>query len=174
MAAKAPADDESQFGPLGADVYFDQGGPTFPFGAHICVVEVDTDTGEVRLVRHVAVDDCGTVLHVPEELLALASQPATGLPGMPPAQREMVLLRQSLLTAHELGHVMGFGHNFASSINDRASVMEYPTPRVKVAGRILLQRGQDRSERARVPLHLAKGQLELRSSVIILRGRLDL
>jgi hypothetical protein len=44
-----------------------------------------------------------------------------------------VLLRQSLLTAHELGHVMGFGHNFASSINERASVMEYPTPRVKVA-----------------------------------------
>ena len=53
---------------------------------------------------------------------------------MPQAQRDMVLLRQSLLTAHELGHVMGFGHNFASSINDRASVMEYPTPRVKVSG----------------------------------------
>jgi carbon-monoxide dehydrogenase large subunit len=63
LAAKAPADDESQFGALGADVYFDQGGPTFPFGAHIAVVEVDTDTGEVRLVRHVAVDDCGTVLN---------------------------------------------------------------------------------------------------------------
>ena len=49
----------------------------------------------------------------------------------------MVLRRQSLLTAHELGHVMGFGHNFASSINDRASVMEYPTPRVKVTRRQL-------------------------------------
>jgi hypothetical protein len=76
-------------------------------------------------------DDCGTVLHVPEEVLALAAQP--GAP-MPQAQRDMVLLRQSLLTAHELGHVMGYGHNFASSINDRASVMEYPTPRVKVSG----------------------------------------
>ena len=77
-------------------------------------------------------DECGTVLHVPEEVLALASQPGSN---MPQAQRDMVLLRQSLLTAHELGHVMGFGHNFASSINDRASVMEYPTPRVKVVGR---------------------------------------
>jgi hypothetical protein len=52
--------------------------------------------------------------------------------GMPAGQREMVLRRQALLTAHELGHVMGFGHNFASSLNERASVMEYPTPRVRV------------------------------------------
>lgn len=52
--------------------------------------------------------------------------------GMPAGQRDMVLLRQALLTAHELGHALGFGHNFASSLNDRASVMEYPTPRVKV------------------------------------------
>ncbi|HEX7248587.1 MAG TPA: xanthine dehydrogenase family protein molybdopterin-binding subunit [Actinomycetota bacterium] len=36
---------------------------TFPFGAHIAVVEVDTETGDVRLVRHVAVDDCGRVLN---------------------------------------------------------------------------------------------------------------
>jgi len=76
-------------------------------------------------------DECGMVLHVPEEVLTLASQAGAS---MPAAQRDLVLLRQSLLTAHELGHVMGFGHNWASSINDRASVMEYPTPRVKAAG----------------------------------------
>jgi hypothetical protein len=56
---------------------------------------------------------------------------------MPAAERDMVLLRQRLLTAHELGHVMGFGHNFSSSLNNRASVMEYPTPRVKVVGNTL-------------------------------------
>ena len=49
--------------PLAADFIFDQGGATFPFGAHIAVVEVDADTGAVRLLRHVAVDDCGTVLN---------------------------------------------------------------------------------------------------------------
>jgi carbon-monoxide dehydrogenase large subunit len=36
---------------------------TFPFGAHVAVVEVDIETGEVRLVRHVAVDDCGRILN---------------------------------------------------------------------------------------------------------------
>lgn len=48
---------------LGAAGDFDQGGATFPFGAHMCVVEVDTETGASRVVRHVAVDDCGTVLN---------------------------------------------------------------------------------------------------------------
>jgi hypothetical protein len=57
-----------------------------------------------------------------------------GLDDMPQAQRDMVLLRQAVLSAHELGHSLGFGHNFASSLSDRASVMEYPTPRVKVVG----------------------------------------
>ncbi|HKA09964.1 MAG TPA: xanthine dehydrogenase family protein molybdopterin-binding subunit [Candidatus Dormibacteraeota bacterium] len=33
--------------------------PSFPFGTHVAVAEVDLDTGEARLVRHVAVDDCG-------------------------------------------------------------------------------------------------------------------
>ena len=36
---------------------------TSPFGAHLCVVEVDPDTGQVRVVRYVAVDDCGVVVN---------------------------------------------------------------------------------------------------------------
>ena len=75
-------------------------------------------------------DDCAMFLPVPDYLLELTTQPSA----MPAAERDMVLLRQRLLTAHELGHVMGFGHNFAASLNNRASVMEYPTPRVKVVG----------------------------------------
>jgi carbon-monoxide dehydrogenase large subunit len=49
-------------GPLPAAVDFVQSGATFPFGAHVSVVEVDLDTGLARPVRHVAVDDCGRIL----------------------------------------------------------------------------------------------------------------
>src|SRR5262249_57508836 len=35
----------------------------FPFGAHICAVEVDTETGEVGVVKYVAVDDVGPVVN---------------------------------------------------------------------------------------------------------------
>jgi carbon-monoxide dehydrogenase large subunit len=38
-------------------------GPTFPFGAHVAVVEVDTGTGKVVLLRVVTVDDAGTVIN---------------------------------------------------------------------------------------------------------------
>jgi carbon-monoxide dehydrogenase large subunit len=48
---------------LRAEIDFSQAGSTFPFGAHVAVVEVDLDTGDVRHVRHVAVDDCGRVLN---------------------------------------------------------------------------------------------------------------
>ncbi|MBO0685973.1 MAG: molybdopterin-dependent oxidoreductase, partial [Candidatus Dormibacteraeota bacterium] len=36
---------------------------TFPFGAHLAVVEVDVETGDVRQRHHIAVDDCGTILN---------------------------------------------------------------------------------------------------------------
>lgn len=48
---------------LAAQLDFDQTTGSFPFGAHISVVEVDLDTGLARVIRHVAVDDCGTVLN---------------------------------------------------------------------------------------------------------------
>jgi carbon-monoxide dehydrogenase large subunit len=38
------------------------GAMTFPFGAHVAIVEVDEETGQVVLLRHVAVDDAGTLL----------------------------------------------------------------------------------------------------------------
>jgi carbon-monoxide dehydrogenase large subunit len=50
-------------GGLIADVSFAQDRPTFPFGAHVSLVEVDTETGQVKMLRHVTVDDAGTVLN---------------------------------------------------------------------------------------------------------------
>ncbi|HEY0813912.1 MAG TPA: xanthine dehydrogenase family protein molybdopterin-binding subunit [Pseudonocardia sp.] len=48
---------------LSAGLDFHQDGATFPFGAHVSVVEVDTETGRVTPRRHIAVDDCGRVLN---------------------------------------------------------------------------------------------------------------
>ena len=45
------------------DTVFTAPGPTFPFGAHVAVVEVDTETGKVVLRRVVTVDDAGTVVN---------------------------------------------------------------------------------------------------------------
>lgn len=47
-----------------------------------------------------------------------------------PIQVALARIRQ--LSAHEVGHSLGFAHNFAASSQDRASVMDYPAPRVKL------------------------------------------
>lgn len=56
-------DDAGRLGELSAEVDFQAAQPTFPFGAHLAVVEVDTDTGEVELERMVAVDDAGRIVN---------------------------------------------------------------------------------------------------------------
>ncbi|GAC1356340.1 MAG: molybdopterin-dependent oxidoreductase [Ktedonobacteraceae bacterium] len=48
---------------LETTAFFEPESCTFPFGTHICVVEVDQDTGETEIVRYVAVDDCGRQLN---------------------------------------------------------------------------------------------------------------
>ena len=60
LAAAAPAAGVDR---LFAENDFAGGGSTFPFGAHVAVVEVDTETGMVRLLRHVACDDAGTIIN---------------------------------------------------------------------------------------------------------------
>jgi CO/xanthine dehydrogenase Mo-binding subunit len=40
--------------------YYDPPNFTFPFGAYICVVDIDVDTGETKVRRFYALDDCGT------------------------------------------------------------------------------------------------------------------
>jgi len=49
--------------PLFAEVDLASPGPTFPFGTHVSVVEVDTETGKVTLLRHIAVDDAGRIIN---------------------------------------------------------------------------------------------------------------
>jgi carbon-monoxide dehydrogenase large subunit len=48
---------------LDETTYYDPPNCTFPFGTHICVVEVDKESGEVSLLRYVAVDDVGNVVN---------------------------------------------------------------------------------------------------------------
>lgn len=63
------------------------------------------------------------------EGLAGASKTGTGAAD-DPVQIALSRIRQ--LAAHEVGHTLGFAHNFAASSNDRASVMDYPAPLVWV------------------------------------------
>ncbi len=48
---------------LQADHVFDPPNFTWPYGTHVCVVEVDTETGMVTIPKYVAVDDCGPVVN---------------------------------------------------------------------------------------------------------------
>ncbi len=48
---------------LDETVFFDPPNFTFPFGCHVCEVEVDEATGRVEIVRYLAVDDCGNVVN---------------------------------------------------------------------------------------------------------------
>lgn len=43
--------------------YYDPPNCTFPFGTHICVVEIDAETGHVQLKRYIAIDDVGKVIN---------------------------------------------------------------------------------------------------------------
>jgi carbon-monoxide dehydrogenase large subunit len=63
-AAKDPAKrPEGVAERLQHELDFQSGGSSFPFGAHVAVVEIDSETGRVELVRHIAVDDCGTIIN---------------------------------------------------------------------------------------------------------------
>ncbi|MFL2986022.1 MAG: xanthine dehydrogenase family protein molybdopterin-binding subunit [Candidatus Poriferisodalaceae bacterium] len=60
--ASAAVEQEIEGG-LAHELDFDGSDATYPFGSHVAVVEIDRETGEVDLLRHIAVDDCGTILN---------------------------------------------------------------------------------------------------------------
>jgi carbon-monoxide dehydrogenase large subunit len=61
-AYQAHANDPELESGLEAHTAFSPGNATWPFGTHLAVVEVDADTGDVEILRYVAVDDCGNVV----------------------------------------------------------------------------------------------------------------
>lgn len=90
---------------------------------------VDPRTGEI-LKGHVSLGS----LRVRQDRLifeGLAGTDMTGT-GAPDDPVELALARIRQLSAHEVGHTLGFAHNFAASTQDRASVMDYPAPLVRV------------------------------------------
>ena len=60
VAKEIPPDTEPG---LSATYFFEPKNFTFPFGTHVCVVEIDKETGETKFLKYVAVDDCGKVIN---------------------------------------------------------------------------------------------------------------
>jgi aerobic carbon-monoxide dehydrogenase large subunit len=64
MAAYTARNIPAGFEPgLEATHFFEPSNFTFPFGCHVCSVEVDAETGEVKIDKYVAVDDCGNIIN---------------------------------------------------------------------------------------------------------------
>jgi hypothetical protein len=94
------------------------------YGASI----VDPRTGEI-LKGHVSL---GSLRIRQDYLIAQALLGASDKTGDENPLLQMALARIRQLSAHEIGHTLGFTHNFAASYNNRSSVMDYPHPFVKL------------------------------------------
>lgn len=90
---------------------------------------VDPRTGEI-LKGHVSLGS----LRVRQDFLIAEGllSPYESGGEVPEDMKEMALARLRQLSAHEVGHTIGLVHNFAASIDNRASVMDYPHPYVKM------------------------------------------
>jgi len=87
---------------------------------------IDPRTGEI--IKGVVT--LGSDRHRQDYLIAEGLlQPYEDGKPVPTAMKELALARIRQLSAHEIGHTLGFNHNFAASPKDRASVMDYPFPR---------------------------------------------
>ncbi|MFK7968833.1 MAG: zinc-dependent metalloprotease [Bacteroidia bacterium] len=91
---------------------------------------IDPRTGEM-IKGHVSLGS----LRVRQDFLiaqALSKAPFANKDADSAKMLEFALARIRQLSAHEVGHTLGFAHNFAASTNDRASVMDYPHPLVTI------------------------------------------
>ena len=91
---------------------------------------VDPRTGEI-IKGHVSLGS----LRIRQDFMiaqALMNQPFAERDDNYKPMLDMALARIRQLSAHEVGHTIGFAHNFAASTNDRASVMDYPHPQIAV------------------------------------------
>ncbi len=91
---------------------------------------VDPRTGEI-IKGHVSLGS----LRIRQDFMiaqALMNQPFAERDDNYQSMLDMALARIRQLSAHEVGHTIGFAHNFAASANNRASVMDYPHPQIKL------------------------------------------
>lgn len=91
---------------------------------------VDPRTGEI-IKGHVSLGS----LRIRQDFLiaqALMDQPFAERDDNYQPMLDMALARIRQLSAHEVGHTIGFTHNFAASVNNRASVMDYPHPQIEL------------------------------------------
>ena len=102
----------------------------------------DPRTGEI-IKGHVSLGS----LRIRQDFLiaqALSGQPFAESDTNNSAMLEVALARIRQLSAHEIGHTLGFAHNFAASTNNRASVMDYPHPKLQLSeGRIDFSQAYD-------------------------------
>ena len=98
---------------LEASAFYDPANFVYPFGAHICVVEVDPNTGQVDILRYIAVDDCGPQINP----LIVQGQVHGGIAqGAAQALLENAAYDDSgqLLTANYMEYALPRAHNLPS------------------------------------------------------------
>jgi carbon-monoxide dehydrogenase large subunit len=120
-AAKLPAGEEPG---LEATCFFEPSNFTFPFGTHVCAVEVDKETGEVEILRYFAVDDCGKVINP----LLVDGQVQGGIAqGLGQALFERVVYDENgqLLTGTLMDYALPKAHQLPRFMTDRT---ETPSP----------------------------------------------
>ncbi|MDN3594528.1 zinc-dependent metalloprotease [Zunongwangia endophytica] len=91
---------------------------------------VDPRTGEI-IKGHVSLGS----LRIRQDFMiaqALLNKPFAESDENHEKMMEMAIARIRQLAAHEVGHTLGFAHNFAASVSDRASVMDYPHPQFSI------------------------------------------